>query len=259
MTESPGPANEEFVQRYSSPEVMASYSKIDGLTPAEELLVGSHVRLGDRVMDLGVGTGRTTPALVALASTYVGLDIVPEMVEECRRRHPGLDFRVADATDLTGFATETFDVVVFSFNGIDHLISQSRESCLAECARVLVPEGRLIFSGHNPRAVLVLPRRHSLTPRVSYPRLAATSALRTVRRLARRLPTAAFWTGYGVVRESVHGGFTIQTSTPGVWEKQLAARGFSLDRVVSSGYPHPGRTWEADWFYYAAHKSESGA
>jgi ubiquinone/menaquinone biosynthesis C-methylase UbiE len=76
------------------------------------------------------------------------------MVEACRRRFASLEFLCVDATDLRIFSDRRFDVVVFSFNGIDYIpTDEARARCLLEVARVLRPGGRFIFSSHNAKYI----------------------------------------------------------------------------------------------------------
>src|SRR5208282_1678064 len=66
---------------------------------------------------------------------------------------------VADAANLSLFPDDSFDVVVFSFNGIDYVLpEQARRSCFAHVHRVLKAKGIFIFSSHNARAVVIPPR-----------------------------------------------------------------------------------------------------
>jgi SAM-dependent methyltransferase len=68
---------------------------------------------------------------------------------------PQLEFSVADAADLSAFRDESFDAVVFAFNGIDFVLPDGdRRACLGHVYRILKPGGVMIFSSHNPRAIL---------------------------------------------------------------------------------------------------------
>jgi SAM-dependent methyltransferase len=123
------------------------------LFPAErELLIRIRERIHAMdVLDLGCGTGRTTYTLGALARSYVGIDFAPAMVDVCRLRFAESDrqrFLVADASDLSRFGDGSFDLVVFSHNGIDYLDIAGRGRCLDEARRVLRPDGVLFFSTH---------------------------------------------------------------------------------------------------------------
>jgi SAM-dependent methyltransferase len=128
----------------------------DGWTdPGEALAVGSFEAEvhGGRVLDLGVGTGRTTTILAGEADAYVGLDSSPAMVREARARHPGADVRVGDARQLDGVPDGSFDVVVFSYNGIDAVDHEDRPRVLREAHRVLRRGGRLLISTLNLEGV----------------------------------------------------------------------------------------------------------
>lgn len=104
---------------------------------------------GASVLDLGVGAGRTVPLFASLASRYVALDFVSQMVDACRRRFPSLDVRQGDARDLRQFRDASFSVVNFSFNGIDSVNHADRQRILQEVARVLLPGGLFWFSTLN--------------------------------------------------------------------------------------------------------------
>ena len=101
------------------------------------------------VLDIGVGGGRTTGLLGPHATSYVGLDVSSEMVTLARRRFPDADLRVGDARELHGLADGAFDLVMFSFNGLDALDHADRDLALRAMARVVAPEGRVLFSSLN--------------------------------------------------------------------------------------------------------------
>jgi len=66
-----------------------------------------------------------------------------------RRRYPDADISWGDARDLSPFADGTFDMVMFSWNGIDTLDRKGRLLALAEIARVLKTDGVFVFSTLN--------------------------------------------------------------------------------------------------------------
>ena len=64
---------------------------------------------GERILDLGCGTGHLTNQIAAAGAEVVGLDKSPSMIEEARKLYPSLRFEIADATEF-GFE-QPFDAV----------------------------------------------------------------------------------------------------------------------------------------------------
>jgi ubiquinone/menaquinone biosynthesis C-methylase UbiE len=142
---------------YNSADVAEIYAGtfLDmGLLKAEAAIVS---RLGDRIagraiLDVGVGGGRTVKPLRAVASRYVGIDYAEEMIRRCRHEFPDVEFRHCDAIDLSEFEGDSFDVVWFSFNGIDYALPDDRVQIITQIRRVVKPGGSFVFSSHNIRA-----------------------------------------------------------------------------------------------------------
>jgi len=140
---------------YESPDIVALFMRLQDLQKPEETILGlleSSLRDG-RVLDIGVGAGRTTPALSASAREYVGIDYSAEMIAACRVRFRDgsrrLSFLVCDVRDMRCFADRAFDVVLFSFNGLDTLSHEDRLRALSEIRRVCRLDGYFAFSTHN--------------------------------------------------------------------------------------------------------------
>src|SRR3954469_12495298 len=55
---------------------------------------------GERVLDLGCGTGDLTAQLAAGGATVLGVDASSDMVAEARRKHPQLTFSLGDGQEL---------------------------------------------------------------------------------------------------------------------------------------------------------------
>jgi SAM-dependent methyltransferase len=112
---------------------------------------------GKRILDIGVGGGRTTPFLRLISKNYMGIDYSPEMIARCRLRFPDVNFRVYDARKLGLMPVGSFDLVVFSFNGIDYMGHENRLTVLKGVRRILAPGGAFLFASHNRRAPIIEP------------------------------------------------------------------------------------------------------
>ena len=66
-------------------------------------------REGERILDLGCGTGHLTNQIAASGATVIGLDKSPAMIERARELYPVLRFESADATSFR--FDEPFDAV----------------------------------------------------------------------------------------------------------------------------------------------------
>jgi len=150
----PGPpadADDPHLRTYRDESVVAWYASRDDLKPAEAAIFD---RLGEelsraKLLDIGVGGGRTTLHLLPRVREYVGVDYSDDLVAATAARFPGARIEFADIRDLAQFADDEFDVVFFSFNGISSLGHEDRLRGLAEVRRVLRPGGAFAFSAHN--------------------------------------------------------------------------------------------------------------
>lgn len=124
-------------------------------------LVGDRLQEID-MLDIGIGSGRTTHTFGPAVRRYVGIDYSPRMIERAKQTFgeasESIELVVADARDLSSLRAR-FDFVLFSFNGIDSVGHEDRLKVLAEVRQVLVSEGVFLFSTHSMNALpLTLPR-----------------------------------------------------------------------------------------------------
>jgi SAM-dependent methyltransferase len=202
---------------------------------------------GMDMLDLGVGAGRTTAIFAPRVARYVGVDYSAEMIERARAR-PGLPsvelLAVADARDLARWHGRGFDLVLFSFNGIDYVDVPDRRRILGEVGRCLADDGIFAFGTHSLHG---LPLGHRLErPTVRDPvRPLVRSLRRAVRvaRLNRGLDLeAARARGWTRIRDDAH-GFSIPATTyvdPAYELRELRESGFAVDEVLdASGAPVP--------------------
>ncbi|HSB10846.1 MAG TPA: methyltransferase domain-containing protein [Blastocatellia bacterium] len=94
---------------------------------------------GERILDLGCGTGHLTSQIAGAGAEVVGIDKSTTMIEEARRLYPNLRFEIADATDF--HFDEPFDAV-FSNAAIHWMKDQAG---VARCIwEALNPGGRFV-------------------------------------------------------------------------------------------------------------------
>jgi trans-aconitate methyltransferase len=119
---------------------------------AEGLLDLLAPRPGERILDIGCGTGHLTAKIAATGALMTGVDRSPEMIRHARASYPAIRFEIEDATKIS--LTETFDAV-FS-NATLHWIKQP-EKVITEISRLLRPGGRFVaeFGGHGNTAHVV--------------------------------------------------------------------------------------------------------
>jgi ubiquinone/menaquinone biosynthesis C-methylase UbiE len=153
---------------YNSPDVVLSFSLRSALqVPEQEILRRLEPQLATaRLLDVGVGGGRTSVHLLPRVREYVGIDYAPRMIAACQRRFPRHRdaFRVGDARALSDHPSGAYDIVLFSYNGLDYLSHEDRIAALAELRRVTRPGGWFCMSSHNIETlnVRIPPRPFSL-------------------------------------------------------------------------------------------------
>jgi SAM-dependent methyltransferase len=118
----------------------------------KDLLEQLAPRRGERILDLGCGTGHLTAEIASRGAEVVGVDRSAEMIAEARRQYPDLRFEVADALQLA--FDEQFDAV-FS-NAVLHWIREP-DRVIRGVARALRRNGRYVveFGGRGNIAKLM--------------------------------------------------------------------------------------------------------
>ena len=106
---------------------------------------------GRDVLDVGVGTGRTTFYIAPLARRYEAIDYSPVMVERVKTTMPAISVRLSDFRDLSAFSDASIDMIFATNNVYDAVSHEDRTRSLAEAHRVLRPGGHLMFTSHNRR------------------------------------------------------------------------------------------------------------
>lgn len=103
-----------------------------------------HIGAGDRLLDVGCGTGAASRSAASVAASVVGIDLSPEMIRQAQQLAGGfanVHFEIADSEHLP-FEDGAFTAVLCS-NSFHHYPDPAR--AVREMARVLAPKGRLVI------------------------------------------------------------------------------------------------------------------
>ena len=145
------------------------------------------LRPGERVLDLGTGTGIAAAAARGEGREVVGIDAAPGMLAIARAEVPDVTFEEMDFAALR-FDDAMFDAVIAAHS---LLFATDGRGALREWLRVTKPGGRLSLSVPGPPAATPsaiyaeIYARHGIDPSARYP--TADSLARTAR--------AAGWRG----------------------------------------------------------------
>lgn len=246
---------------YAQPRLVRYYGQLHQLQPAEQgILAGLKDQLPTMAMlDLGIGGGRTTQHFWPRVGQYTGIDYSAEMIAACRARFgdAGPTLAVMDARDLSAFADHSFDLIWFSFNGLDYVSHADRLQVLREVHRVGKPGAYFVFSSHNLRGMAQVfdYRQHlRVNPLTTYVDLVMWGLLRWVNRgiQIRDLAQA----DHLILRDESH-NFALQTYYihPAAQVEQLAF-GFRPIAIYPWMQRHPVASLEDPaltaplWLYY---------
>ncbi|WP_256757591.1 class I SAM-dependent methyltransferase [Cohnella sp. WQ 127256] len=131
--------------------------KIEFLTSTHTLdkLIGAKCK----ILDVGAGPGAYSFYYAERGHDVVAVDLTPRHIETIIHKSQeqgmsNLQAYVADATNLSQFASQSFDVVM-CFGPLYHLTtSEARESCIQECLRVLKDGGILAIAYINKYSIM---------------------------------------------------------------------------------------------------------
>ena len=146
---------EQNLKLHESPKALCEFNRSYELRPDESAIIKEFFPPPPaHVLDLGVGNGRTTVPLHQQGYNVVGIEYCAELVEAACRNYPEVRVVQGDARQLN-FRDSEFDVVWFSWNGIDYMYPyEARLLVLREAYRVLKPGGIFFLSSHNALGVI---------------------------------------------------------------------------------------------------------
>ena len=167
--------------------------------------VAAEIVAGDRVLEIGCGTGELSSMMIARGASVDGFDISPAMIEEAEERirskvlEGKLNLRQMGVDGMDGLPAGLYDAVVSTLV-LSELSDDERRFALRQASRVLGPGGRLVIADEVvPRT----PGRRILHALVRVP--AAAAAYLVSRATTRPIPDLAgdlAEAGFAVDRET---------------------------------------------------------
>jgi len=133
-------------------EAWDGFGANEGFTtlPAAALVNFASVAPGERVLDVGCGTGVVAVTAARRGAQAFGLDLTPRLLERAKENarvaRVEVDFREGDAEKLP-FEDGSFDVVL---SQLGHIFAPRPDVATAELLRVLKPRGRVAFTVWPP-------------------------------------------------------------------------------------------------------------
>lgn len=186
--------------------------------PENELRLLGDVR-GSRILEIGCGGGQCCIAFARQGATVAGVDLSDDQIAFAKnlaaKEGANASFYQGDAVELSGFEEGDWDVIfsTYSFQYIEEM-----EACLAACARVLTPSGRLVFCLDHPFRDCFHDDEEDET------------AIYPVRSYFDRSPMRWTFSNSGVEMVSYH-------RSVAAWCDMLAAAGFRLVRLLEPEAP----------------------
>ena len=144
---------EEWDKRYENPTIRYRRS-------IEFNIISKNIKKGDKVLDVGCGSGRHAFFLLEKGCNVAGVDISQKMLEiskeKAEKKKYPLSLFLADCNNLP-FENESFDGVVSIYGPLTHI--QNSINCVNEMMRVLKKGGKIVIGVENKWALLPLLRR----------------------------------------------------------------------------------------------------
>jgi len=251
--------NDNNLRTYNSTAVVKWYEELEEITAVEKFIFNAYndIISNGYVLDIGIGGGRTTAYLHQKCKSYTGIDYSENFVNASKKKFPQSDIRLMDARDLSAFKNDTFDLVNFSFNGIDYVNLNDREKILSEINRVLKPNGVFLFSTHNKDH-----QTFNKQPWLDKENSLITN-LKTFLKLLPFLPRhfskkkeEIYFNDYAMINDSAH-NYSLLTfyTTPDFINQQLQRNKFTAVEFYSKDGKQENTERLDDWIFISCKKS----
>lgn len=141
---------------YNNKKTIERYKKLNYTLKPEQVIIdfisNLDIEKRGKIIDIGVGAGRTTNLFHKYFTHYIGIDYAQEMINYCNSNYRSLNntkFIKSDARKMNFAHENSVDFSFFSFNGIDCVEFSDRIKILKEIIRIGKKDSYFAFSTHN--------------------------------------------------------------------------------------------------------------
>jgi SAM-dependent methyltransferase len=127
-------------------------------TPQGPFYLALAQQTGDPVLELGCGTGRITIPLARHGVAITGLDIVPGMLEQARRKAADLSIDWVEADARAFQLPSAFRLIYATAGAFQHMLERAdQEALLARVRAHLAPDGLFAFDVGSSQVIGDMP------------------------------------------------------------------------------------------------------
>jgi SAM-dependent methyltransferase len=126
---------------------------------------------GGTALELACGTGRITIPLAKAGISITGLDVLPTMLDEARRKaaEGAVDIGWVEGDFRDFDLGQTYSLIFIPYNSMNHIETlRDMESCLRCVKKHMGPDSRFAFDIFNPRLDILLRDPSKEYPHSSY-------------------------------------------------------------------------------------------
>jgi SAM-dependent methyltransferase len=112
-------------------------------------IISEHVR-GNKAVDFGCGTGRSTRFLKKLGFETVGIDIAEDMLKQARARDTEGDYRLGKDDGVGGLLSNGYDLVLAAFTFDNVPTMEQKVRLFGKLGDLLTTNGRIVSLVSSP-------------------------------------------------------------------------------------------------------------
>jgi SAM-dependent methyltransferase len=138
------------VSIYSIKGIAPYYAREPLYPPEIQIFIKHKSEFADKTMlDIGVGTGRTSKYLAPFCKRYVGIELNKDMLDLFSENLPQVELVHCDMREFYTLNKDKFDFVIGPYSAFDALNHADRVKMFHDIHAMMQPNGMFVFATHN--------------------------------------------------------------------------------------------------------------